>query len=289
MNEKELEALIRLLDDTDEEVFHHVCKRLVVLGEPAIPRLEEVWETSFDHLIQRRIEDIIHQIQFDKIVTRFEAWKKDPGNLLEGAMLVARYQYPDLDEKPLKKVLRQIVKHIRAEINSRKTATEKVKLINHILYDVYGFSGNKANLHAPHNYYINHVIETKKGNHLTLGILYIYLAGEIGLTIKGINIPDHFILGYMDKDPVKQIFSVAPHQTPAFYINPFSKGTIFSKREVDHYLKQVGAGITRDFYLPSPEISIVQRMIYHLKDIYKELGFENKEQELTKLARILDA
>lgn len=289
MDLNELKALIQLLDDTDRDVYEHVSQRLLVLGEPAIPHLEEAWESSFDHLIQQRIENIIHQIQFDSIFSKFRQWKEKPDSLIEGAFLVARYQYPDLDEKPLRKMLQQMAKHVETAAVKLSSPAEKIKLINHILYEMFGFAGNKSNLKAPHNYYINHVLETKKGNHITLGILYIYLAAEAGMEIKGINIPDHFILTYMDEaDPMKQLFSIQTGNAATIYINPFSKGAVFSRREIDHYLKQVGVEPLPEFYKPTPEISIIQRMLYNLKDIYSELGFEAKVEELTKLARILD-
>ena len=109
MNKKEIKALISLLDDPDETVFKQVSVKFLSLGEEIIPVLEDAWEQSFDTLIQNRIENIIHQIQFDLIKDALREWAQaDNQDLFEGAMLIARYQYPDIDETKIRRQLEQI-------------------------------------------------------------------------------------------------------------------------------------------------------------------------------------
>ena len=104
MDKKKLTALISLLDDPDNGVFEHIKDKLLSMGQEVIPILEDAWEHSFDTLIQSRIENIVHRIQFESVCKALKEWAKEENqNLLAGVLLVAKYQYPDLDESKIKK------------------------------------------------------------------------------------------------------------------------------------------------------------------------------------------
>src|SRR5690606_17222406 len=126
VNKKELEALIKLLDDTDQEVYRHIEDRLVSYGKIVISSLEEVWGNTFDVFLQQRIENVIHKIQFDEVKEDLRVWTVTPGHsLLDAAILVARYQYPDLDETKLRAQIDQIKKDAWLELNDNLTALEQ--------------------------------------------------------------------------------------------------------------------------------------------------------------------
>ena len=74
MNLKEVIALITLLDDPDETIYTQVKERFIMLGPPAIPHLETAWENSFDMLMQKRIEGIIHNINFEALNKALRNW-----------------------------------------------------------------------------------------------------------------------------------------------------------------------------------------------------------------------
>jgi len=147
MNSNEIEALINLIDDPDETIYRQVKDRIVSIGEAAIPSLENVWEVNtFGKEFQQRIEDIIHDIQFESVLQGLENWAKDGGeDLFAGALMVAKYQYPDLDETETFDRLTKLHQEIWIELNDELTALEQVKVMNHILFDVHGFRGNKKN------------------------------------------------------------------------------------------------------------------------------------------------
>ena len=94
---KELEALISLLDDPDNQVFDSVSNRLIELGEEVVSPLEKRWEITLKPDLQERIENVIRKIQFNTLKRGMDSWKSGGGtNLLYGAFLVARFQYPEL-------------------------------------------------------------------------------------------------------------------------------------------------------------------------------------------------
>ena len=285
MEKQELNALISLLDDPDEAIFQQVSMKFLTLGEEIIPALEDAWEHSFDTLIQNRIENIIHQIQFDLIKESLKEWAHpDNQNLLEGALLIARYQYPDVDVTKIKKQIDQIKQDVWLELNENLTALEKVKIINHILFDVHNFSGNTSNYHAPQNSYLNNVLESKKGNPLLLSIIYTIIAQKLDIPIYGVNLPEHFILCYVDLEHM----GIPP--TPKnlginvlFYINPFSKGTVFGQKEIDAFLKQLKLEQQPIFYEPCSNLEIIKRLLRNLIASYEKLGYPDKSEELKLL------
>ena len=284
MNKGELSALISLLDDPDEEVFKNIKEKLLSMGTEVIPALEDAWEHSFDTLIQNRIENIIHKIQFENIVKQLKEWA-DPLNqkLLEGAILIARYQYPDLDEKKIRKYIEQIKQDVWLEINQNLTALEKVRIINHIIFDVHNFSGNTTNYHAPQNSYINNMLESKKGNPLSLSILYTIIAQDLGIPIYGVNLPEHFILAYRDESKLLPIVINDEIDRVLFYINPFSKGSVFGRKEIDVFLKQLKLTPSPSYYEPCSNLEIVKRLLRNLINSYEKLGYPDKTEELKAL------
>jgi len=285
MKKKEINALISLLDDPDETVFKQVSMKFLSLGQEIIPVLEDAWEHSFDTLIQNRIENIIHQIQFDLIKDALKEWSHpEQQNLLEGALLIARYQYPDIDILKVKKQIDQIKQDVWLELNENITALEKVKIINHIIFDVHNFSGNTTNYHAPQNSYINNVLESKKGNPLLLSIIYTIVAQSLDIPIYGVNLPEHFILCYVDLEHMG-VPSVAGNEgsNVLFYINPFSKGTVFGQKEINAFLKQLKLDQIPGFYEPCSNLEIVKRLLRNLISSYEKLGYPDKSEELKML------
>jgi len=284
-NKKNIQALFQLLDDPSNEVYHYVAKNILQQGEEIIPELEKVWETSFNEFLQERIENLIQEIQFKATLSQLKEWK-DSGatDIFEGAFLIARYQYPELKVDTVKKTFNKIKRDAWLELNNNLTALEKTRILNHILYDMYGFSGNSTNVHAPQNAFINHVLDTKKGNPITLGILYMALASQLDMPVYGINLPKHFILGYVD--PLYQ--SLTNEKEILFYINPFNKGAVLGKRDIDYFLKQQKIKPDKSYYYPCSNIEIIQKLVLNLVYSYEKLGYPEKVEAMKTIYDILD-
>lgn len=283
MNTKEIDALIKLLDDTDPEVSRNIQERLLSYGKEVIPYLESAWETSFDPGLQQNIEGVIHKIQYSTLTDEIKAWARSKDkDLLAGTILVARYQYPDLDEEKIHEGLEDIRKDAWIEMNDHLTALEKVKVLNQIFFEGHGFSGNTANFHAPQNSFINSVLETKKGNPLLLSVIYSIVAQQLEMPIYGVNLPEHFILAYVNDNNTEPIPGEKELKV-LFYINAFSKGSIFPRSEVDKFLKQLKIKPNVHYYEPCSNLEIIQRMIRNLIHSYTKLGHDEKVEELEAL------
>ncbi len=289
MSLKEVIALITLLDDPDEVIYSQVKDRFVILGPPAIPHLETAWENSFDAIMQKRIEIIIHTIQFEILQKALKKWAiEEQEDLLKGILILSRYQYPDLNETKIRKDLDQIKQDVWLELNDDLTAIEKVKVLNHILFEVHQFSGNITNYHAPQNSFINNVLESKKGNPLMLSVLYMLICKELNIPIYGINLPQHFVLAYLnDNANLIDVNNKTLSNNILFYINPFSKGLIFNQKDIDQFLKQLNLEPEAKYYIPCSNIEIVKRSLNNLIFSYEKLGYLEKVDELKGLDKQL--
>jgi regulator of sirC expression with transglutaminase-like and TPR domain len=160
---------------------------------------------------------------------------------------------------------------------------EQVKLINHVFYNIHGFSGNTSNHHDPQNSYLNQVLETKKGNQISLAIIYSIIAQKLDIPIYGVNLPQHFILAYVDESMETEFEGGI-----LFYINAFNRGLIFGRRDVDMFLKQLKLHAEKQFYEPCSNADIIRRILRNLISAYENLGSTEKVAELNELLEIVN-
>jgi len=74
-----------------------------------------------------------------------------------------------------------------------------------------------------HNSLIHKVLEKKKGNPITISVIYIAVARRLGVTLNGINAPRHFLVRV--EEPVEHEF-----------VDCFSSGKMRSQEEAIDFL-----------------------------------------------------
>jgi regulator of sirC expression with transglutaminase-like and TPR domain len=283
INPTEVNSLIRLLDDPDTEIFGHVHNKLLSYGPEAIHYLESAFEQAFDSTQQERIANLVHEIQFGTVKNDLKLWYQSGSfDLLQGILIVNRYQYPDLDEQKVINQIESIKRDIWIHMMNEASPVEQVKLMNHVFYSIHGFSGNTTNHRDPQNSYISQVLENKKGNQISLAIIYSIIAQKLDIPVYGVNLPQHFILAYLDESQGTEFEGGI-----LFYINAFNKGFIFGRRDVDMFLKQLNLQFDKQFYEPCTNADIIKRVLRNLISAYEHLGSSDKVDELNELLAIL--
>jgi regulator of sirC expression with transglutaminase-like and TPR domain len=272
LTNKEIKALISLLEDDDPEVVAHVSAQINSLGETIIPFLEEAWEESLNPDFQKKMEDLIHDLQFDSLRNRLKAWKEEGAtDLLKGMWLVNTFQYPDVEFASITKTIEQIYYEAWLHVKPEMHPYDQVKALNHALFKVYKFSANTVNFHAPANSMLHLVLESRRGNPLTLCVIYLTIAQKLGLPVYGVNLPNLFILTFKHA-AVEQ-----------FYINVYNKGLMLTKADIDNYLLQLNLNPVDIFYQPADNLAIVQRALRNLAFSFEKLSDLEKATEVTKL------
>ncbi len=277
LNKTELKALVSLLEDEDIEVIKHVENKIISIGNEVIPFLEKEWEGSFNPTVQRKIEELIHMLQFDYLKIRLQDWATKGGeDLLEGVWIVATYQYPDLELSFLKNEIEKLYQEIRLDFKKDVHPFDQIKLINAKIFEKLNFKANTKNFHSPGNSMINVVLETHRGNPISLCILYILIAEKLEIPIYGVNLPNLFICTYKNED----------HQ---FYINAFNKGLIFSKSEIENYVQQLHLNSIDLFFEPCKNEDIIKRVLRNLIISFEKIGDHLKSDEAKQLLKCIDS
>ncbi len=289
MNEKEVQSLIKLLDDPDTEISRHVEDKLLSFGNEVIELLENAWSQSLDAILQERIENLVHKIQYRNVKRDLELWYISGAfDLLQGMLIINKYQYPDLDEQKIINQLEDIKRDIWIQLMYEMSAVEKVKIINHVLYTNQGFRGNTINHLDPQNSYLSQVLESKKGNQILLAVIYSIIAQKLDIPIYGVNLPQHFILAFVDEAATDQNSHVGNdfENRILFYINAFNKGFLFGRKDVDAFLKQLNLKPLNHFYEPCSHVDIIQRVLRNLISAYEKLSEIEKVEELQEMLAI---
>src|ERR1700749_4763667 len=133
---REILALFHLIDDPDQEVFDSVSNRIVSYGRGIIPNLENLWENTISGEVQERIELLIHKLHYHDLTEDFIRWKNSSyQDLLTAALLVAKFQYPDLVTTPILQEVEKLRRNIWLELNSYLTPLEQVHVATGSLYN----------------------------------------------------------------------------------------------------------------------------------------------------------
>ena len=197
--------------------------------------------------------------------------------LLEAAVSLAQDEYPDLDVQQVLGDVDQLLARIKRRLPADASALQKLRLLNQFFFRDLNFGGNVNDYYDPDNSYLNAVLRTRRGIPITLAVLWLELAGGLGLNARGVAFPGHFMVKV--NLPKGQVV-----------IDPFS-GQSLSREELAERLEPFRQrNVTADdFEVPiglylksSPPREIISRMLRNLKDIHKT------QEDLPRLLAVMD-
>lgn len=295
--QKEIEALVSLLDDSDEEVVQHATEQLLSYGRDVIPYLDDIALEQYNAQHLEKVEHIKSKIHLEEVKSHLTNWASGGGkDLFEGAFLMAYYRYPDLDRESINRKIERIKLDLWVELNKDLTPLEKVKKVNYILYNVYRFRGDADDYHSPDNSFLNTVIDNRKGNPISLAVVYAIICQRVGMPVFGVNLPQHFVLAYKDHDTFPDESSIQGYDyleptsegKTLFYINAFNKGTVFSQWNIDQFLKQLSLESEETYYEPCSNIEIIMRVCRNLIYSYENLNDNQRSEEVGELLATIE-
>jgi regulator of sirC expression with transglutaminase-like and TPR domain len=271
MEEKEIKALISLLEDEDESISSHVEHKIRSLGKLVIPFLEQEWESNLNTDIQTRIENIVHDLQSDLRKERLIDWyESEDRDLLTGMWIVATIQYPDLELSKIRQEIEQIYYEVWVQFQGDLTPMEQIKILNNVLFSKLRFGSNTKNFHSPGNSMINVVLETKKGNPISLCVVYLLVARKLKLPVHGVNLPNMFMLLFRNDQQ-------------EFYINAFNRGLIFTRKDLENYIHEIHLVPQPSFFEPCGNEEIIRRSLRNLVMSFEKLGEHARSEEVKSL------
>ncbi len=184
--------------------------------------------------------------------------------LMEAAISLAQDEYPDLDIQQVLGDVDQLLLRVKRRLPVDASALQKLRVLKQFFFRDLSFGGNVNDYYDPDNSYLNVLLKTRRGNPITLAVLWLELAGGLGLNARGVAFPGHFMLKV--NLPKGQVV-----------IDPFT-GQSLSREELFERLEPFRQKNSMDnqfdtpigLYLQSaPPRDIINRMLRNLKEIYK--------------------
>ena len=284
---KEISALLHLIDDPDEEVFDAVCKKIVDYGKPIIPNLEHLWENTPDQPIQERIELLIHRLHFRDLSEDFRQWTvSGHHDLMLGALLTCKFQYPDLSTSPVMQEIEKIRRNIWLELNNYLTPLEQINIVTSILYSYYGLKGGETNYKEPNEFLLHKTLEAKRGNQISNGILYLMLCELLDIPVRAVHIPRQFIIAYFKPGYSDESLPNPVHKIE-FFIDP-STGQVFTHQDVESYFKRISVPPVPTYFKPQKNKQVIRELLEEFSKCFSDEKQQYKQVELLDLASMLE-
>ena len=268
-------------------MYSTVSDKIISFGKDIIPNLESLWEHTGDEEIQERIELLIHRLHFRDLTDDFTDWAAKDADLLEGALLVARYHYPDMDTTAVYQEIEKLRRNTWLELNNYLTPIEQINIVTSIFYNYYKQKGVEFAYNNPDDYLINKTLDSKKGNALSNGIIYIALCELLDIPVKAVNIPRQFILAYFD--PQHDLLNPVGHPSEKinFFIDPLN-GQMYSHNDVEAYFKRISVPAVPSYFRQLNNRRIIQYLLEELSKCFDNDRNRYKMNELLLLANLLD-
>jgi regulator of sirC expression with transglutaminase-like and TPR domain len=284
---KEISALFKLIDDPDEEVFGAVTSKIVDFGKTIIPNLEHLWETTPNEQIQERIEMIIHRLHYKDLTEDFNQWSlAGHHDLLVGALLVSKFQYPELSTSATLLEVEKIRRNIWLELNQYLTPLEQIRIVTGILYSYYNLKGNEVAYTDVNEFLIHKLLESKKGNQLSNGIVYLIICDLLDIPVKAIGVPKQFVLAYF-KPGYSNEATEDYRDKIEFFIDP-TNGMVFTHKDIDSYFKRISVPPVASYFKPLSNKKVIQYLLEEVSKCFDNEKEMYKKNELLLLVNLLD-
>jgi regulator of sirC expression with transglutaminase-like and TPR domain len=230
---------------------------------------------------------LIHRVHFQDLQAELLEWGESRRpELLRGAIIVAKYQFPDLNVPALLTQFDQIRRNIWLELNNYLTPLEQVNVFNSILYNYYKLQGHELTEREPKHFFVNQVLESKQGNAFSIGVIYLALCELLDIPIFAVNIPRQFVFAYIDT--LHHFFSPDSEgvQQIQFFIDPTS-GVVYTQKDVEAYLKKINATERDNYFTPVHTKKVILKMLEELCLCYRYKKEDQKADEIQQLMNIL--
>jgi len=286
--EAEISALFKLIDDPDEEVFNTIADRLLNYGTPIIPDLEHLWENTLDEATLERIEIMIYKLRLQDLKEAFMEWKSKPDpSLFEGALLVTKFQFPELAIDSLRHQMEKIRRNIWLELNNYLTPLEQANVIRNILFSYYQIKGVEVNYEKPEEFLISAPLQSKKGNAIANTLLYAELCQQLEIQAQFINIPKQCIIAFYASDWDPEEIVANPQEFIQFYVEG-TTGNAFSQKDLDQYMIRSNIEPKNSYYKALSNVKIIKKHLLEFAKCFNSPTLQYKQKDLTDLANLLD-
>lgn len=188
--------------------------------------------------------------------------------LTEAALAIAQHDDARFDVQAVLAEIDLLVARLARRIPADAPSLHRLRALNRYFFQELGFAGNLNNYYDPANSYLPQVLATRRGIPISLAVLYLEFAGQIGLHARGVSFPGHFLV---------KLRVQGGAQSGEVVIDPMN-GHSMSREQLDEMLTPYkrSHGLTGDFDMPlglflqdAPSREVLARMLRNLKEIHR--------------------
>ncbi|QIF01480.1 trypsin-like peptidase domain-containing protein [Roseimicrobium sp. ORNL1] len=247
----------------------------------------------------RELQKEMHRESIGQEISTLLRRPGDQTELLKAALLVARYDNPDVEIEPYLRGIERMVEELKGDpaIKSKSTSRAANRLVDY-LFKENGFHGTRNDtIDDPSNSYLNEVLDDREGIPLTLSIVYLELARRLGLPeIHGVSLPGRFMVAYeesipevenKDKEKGKEKEAVKKKEEGAaatastsaavkevkrqVYLDLFEGGKTLTSVEAEQFIEQsTGTEVLDEHRAPATSRAIILRLLHNLTSYAKK-------------------
>jgi regulator of sirC expression with transglutaminase-like and TPR domain len=219
--------------------------------------------------------------------------------LFRAAFAIARHEHPAADVTQAERIVADLADTVRGRVHSDRLDA-KLAHLHDVLFDIVGFSGNVEDYYNPANSYLPDVLRTHRGLPITLTLIYKCVAERVGLTVRGINSPGHFLaavrstsvnFGQTTSDGGAENRQ-AQHDLRWMYVDPFYGGELLDGADVCRRIAET-TGLVADnpahWLAPATNRQWLSRMLNNLQAVFAHTGRERDLYAMQELQELLTA
>jgi regulator of sirC expression with transglutaminase-like and TPR domain len=120
-------------------------------------------------------------------------------DLAQGALLIAAHGRPELRSEPTLDALEALAERTRIRLDRGDTRGTVLDRLHDVLYAEARFRGpTAAEYHDADNSLLDRVVERRIGLPISLAIVALEVGWRLGLSLHGVGLPGHFLVGAVD-------------------------------------------------------------------------------------------
>jgi regulator of sirC expression with transglutaminase-like and TPR domain len=196
--------------------------------------------------------------------------------LFRAAFSIAQHEHPGVNVEEAEATIAELAETVRRRVHSQSVEA-KLAHLHDVLFDVVGFVGNIEDYYNPANSYLPEVLRTRRGLPITLTLIYKCVAEKVGLEVRGINSPGHFLAAVESGDAW-------------MYVDPFYGGELLDAADVCRRIAETTNMVAVDpsqWLVPATHRQWLGRMLNNLQAVFAHTGRERDLYAMQELQELV--
>ncbi len=287
--ENEIIALISLLDEKEDDLSNQIINNLIECGNKAMPFLLDFSNDNLDDILETRIYYIIDKIQYNDTTDKLIKWNiAENKSLLEAWIIITQYfSYLD-DEQLFIDYINKTKYDIWVELNDSQTALEKIKIFNHVFFQLHKIKIDKHYLSNPDSFLLENIILNKIGAPFAISLLYQIIANKLEIPLLGLNYLEYSMLAYIKNESKTKSIKTLTKDDILFYIIITDKLNVVATKDIDIIFNQFNIPIEDRIYTPCSQNETINILLTSIMNSYNQIKGFNIVKNFESFLKIIN-